>query len=53
VYQISGQSDNEFAFYDNFCCLTKRGEKQEKNEKTKPNFKIHISETPGEIWNVR
>jgi len=24
VYQISGQSDNKFAFYDNFYCLTKR-----------------------------
>jgi len=40
VYQISGQLDNAFAFYDKFCCLPKRKKKtkQKKTEETKPIF---------------
>jgi len=35
VYQISGQLENAFAFYDNFCCLTKRTKIDKKKKKTK------------------
>jgi len=39
VYQISGQLDNTFLFYDNFCCLTKRRkQKRKKNEETQWSF---------------
>jgi len=42
VYQISGQSDNAFAFYDNFCCLTKK--KKNRQGRNSANFRRFISQ---------
>jgi len=49
-----------FAFYDNFCCLTKRREtkkRQEKNEENQPIFEGSYLGNAwcdlAEIWNVR
>jgi len=35
VYQISGQSNNVFAFTDNFCCLMERRKTTTKKERRK------------------
>jgi len=58
VYQISGQSDNGFAFDENFCCLTKRRKTNQKYpEETQPIFEgSYLGNTWRnlvEIWNVR
>jgi len=55
VYQISGQSDNEFAFYDNFFLFdekkkNKQKKRQEKKMKKLSQFsKVPILETLGVI----
>jgi len=51
-YQISGQSNNAFAFHDNFFCLTKEEKQQRKQEKKTLKqlsqfLKVYILEMPG------